>query len=180
MIEMKHPRQIQLLEPLVWFALITASIIYALMAFNSGDWLWFTSKAVDARPNRIIVWQDGDQFVIQPGHDDFLQLSEAAHESLKDFNNTNLINVGLGEESLSYYEDKGVLVELFYDRPVKFHAPFRTGEPTQLLVPINGRHAGYDYFFRGGQGEWWFGAMRMTDSTPLMNALSELGYHKST
>ena len=108
MIELKHPRQIKLFEPLIWFALITVTIVYALMAFNSNDWLWFTSKAVDAHPNRIVVWQDGEQIVIQPGHDDYLYLSEAVHQSLRDFNNTNLINIGLGEESLAYYEDKGV------------------------------------------------------------------------
>lgn len=177
MIEMKHPRQIRLVEPLLWFVLITGSLIYALMAFNSQDLLWFTSKAVDAHPNRIVVWEDGEQTVIQPGHDNYNQLAEAVHLSLKDFNNTNLINVGFGDESLSYYEDKGVMVELFYDQPVRFHAPFRTGEPTQLLVPVNGRHAGHDYFFRGGQGEWWFGAMRMANPTPLMNTLAELGYN---
>ncbi len=176
MVELKHPRQIKIIEPFIVFILSTLLFVYAINALNSQDFLWFISRTVDAHPNRIVVWQDGEQIVIQPGHDDFPELSEAAHESLRDFNNTNLINIGFGEDTLSYYEDTGVMVELFYDRPVEFHAPFRTGDPTQLLVPVNGRHAGYDYFFRGGKGEWWFGAMRMADSSYLLSTLAELGY----
>lgn len=176
MIEMKHPRQIRLLEPLVMFTAVTALIIYALVAFNAQDWLWFTSKSVDAHPSRIVVWHNGVQSTIQPGHADFNTLAEAAHRSLSTFNNTNLINVGFGEETLDDYAERGVMVVLYYDRPVKFHAPFRTGEPTQLLVPVDGRHAGNNYFFRGANGDWWFGAMRMADSAPLFAALTSLHY----
>jgi hypothetical protein len=176
MVELKHPRQIKILEPFFLFALITILLIYAINVLNTEDWLWFISRSVDAHPNRIVVWLEGEKIVIQPGHEHFTQLSEAAHHSLHDFNNTNLIDIGFGEDTLTYYESNGVLVELFFDQPVEFHAPFRTGEPTQLLVPVNGRHAGHDYFFRGSKGEWWFGAMRMTDSSHLLSALSALGY----
>ena len=136
MIELKHPRQIKIIEPFLLFILITAMLIYGINALNSQDLLWFISRSVDARPNRIVVWQNGEQIVIQPGHDDFVELSEAAHQSLHDFNNTNLINIGFGDDTLAYYEDSGVMVELYYDRPVEFHAPFRTGDPTKLLVPV--------------------------------------------
>lgn len=176
MIELKHPRQIRLIEPFVFFVVIGLLFVYLLGAFNSQDWIWFASSAVDAHPDRIVVWQSGEQTVIQPGHEDYEQLAEAAHLSLSDFSNTDMINIGFGEDSLAYYDDDGVMVEFFYNQPVDYHAAFRVGEPTKLLVPVNGRHAGYDYFFRGGDGEWWFGAMRMADSAPLFNALTELGY----
>jgi hypothetical protein len=39
--------------------------------------------------------------------------------------------------------------------PVDFHLPFNDGEPTALLIPIQGRHAGHGYVFRGGNGKWW-------------------------
>ncbi len=179
MAELKHPRQIKVIEPFIGFILIVILIIYALNAINTNDWLWFASTSVDAHPNRIVVWNDGEKMLIQPGHDDYIKLAEAAHLSLHDFSNTNLINIGFGDDTLAYYEDDGMMIELFYDRPLNFHATFRTGEPTKLLVPVNGRHADHDYFFRGGQGEWWFGAMRMADSTHLLNTLAELGYTNS-
>ncbi len=153
-------------------------IIYGVGVFNSQDWLWFLSKSVDATPDRIVISVDGERTVIQPGHDDYLALSTAVNSSVSDFSNTNLINVGFGEETLDYYDTDGVLVELYYNNPLNFHAPFRTGNPTQLLVPINGRHAGKDYFFRGDQGKWWFGAMRMANAAPLLTTLAELGYYE--
>ena len=68
------------------------------------------------------------------------------------------------------------MLELYFSRPVQYHTSYRTGDPTQLLVPIEGRHAGKGYFFRGAEGEWWFGAMRMGDPVPLLDTMARLGY----
>ena len=172
-----YPNQkIRLWEPLIMLFVAVGIIIYGVGAFNSQDLFWFLSKSVDATPNRIVILVNGEETVIQPGHDDYIALSTAVNASVSDFSNTNLINIGFGEETLDYYDTDGVLVELYYDNPLNFHAPFRTGKPTQLLVPVDGRHAGKDYFFRGDQGEWWFGAMRMADPEPLFTTLAELGY----
>ncbi|MEZ4645787.1 MAG: hypothetical protein R3E31_24210 [Chloroflexota bacterium] len=176
MVELKHPRQIKVWEPLFLFVAITMLIIYAINALNTQDWLWFASKTVDATPDRIVIWHDGEQRLIQPGHDDFIELARAANVSLSRFSNTDLIHVDFNEETEAFYAQHGTLVTFFYDNPLDFHAPFRTGKPTQLAVPVNGRHAGYDYFFRGDKGVWWFGAMRMADSGPLLRTLAELGY----
>ncbi|RMG89743.1 MAG: hypothetical protein D6706_20720 [Chloroflexi bacterium] len=173
---MKHPSQIRIWEPLLAFLLISVGIVYAIVAFNAQDWLWFQSGATDARPSRIVIVNQGKRTTLQPGHVAFAQLSEAVHASVGKVANTSLIDIGLSDESLAYFEDEGVLLELYYDQPVAFHVPFRVGKPTQLLIPIEGRHAGHNYFFRGANGEWWFGAMRMADSTPLYTTLQELGY----
>lgn len=176
MAELRHPKDVRVWEPVVLFVAITAVIIYAVNVFNTQDWLWFTSQAVDATPARLVVRHGGEVTLIEPGHAHYLPLATAASESLSTFNNTALINIGFGEDTLDYYDQAGVLVELYYDRPLAYHAAFRTGQPTQLLVPVVGRHAGGDYFFRGDQGEWWFGAMRMANPTPLLGMLAELGY----
>ncbi len=176
MTELKHPRQIRVIEPFIFFALAIVVIIYAINALNTQDWLWFASQNVDATPDRIVIWDHGKQIVIQPGHEDYNELATAVHESLHQFSNTNLINLGFGEDTLDYYENDGILLELYYDTPVIYRASFRVGHPTQMLVPIEGRHAGQDYFFRGSEGTWWFGAMRMADPEPLFSALNKLGY----
>ncbi len=176
MTELKHPNQIRIIEPLIFFILAIVAIIYAINAMNTQDWLWFASGNVDATPDRIVIWEEGEKIVLQPGHEDYDELATAVHESLYKFSNTNLINIGFGEDTLTYYEDKGVLLELYYNTPVHYRASFRVGSPTQMLVPIEGRHAGHDYFFRGSEGTWWFGAMRMANPEPLLLTLQELGY----
>ncbi|MCA9934446.1 MAG: hypothetical protein H6662_13045 [Ardenticatenaceae bacterium] len=178
MIELKHPRQIRVWEPVVMFVAIAVLIVYAINVLNTEDWLWFRAQTIDATPNRIVLMVNGERVLIQPGHAEYQALATAVQTALQDFSNTDLINIDFNEESLTYYDNKGVLLELYYDNPINFHAAFRVGKPTQILIPIEGRHAGYDYFFRGDKGIWWFGAMRMADSLPLFQTLAELGYIK--
>ncbi len=169
-------KKIKILEPLLVMIVALVAIIYVLNFINTGDYLWFYSRPVDAHPDRIIVMDHGERQMIQAGHDDFLALSEAAHVSLSEFSNTNLINLDFGERTMEFYENEGLLIEFYYDSPINYHAKFRVGNPTQLMVPIDGRHAGHDYFVRGDDGQWWFGAMRMTNPDALYSTLEELGY----
>ena len=157
--------------------LITVVGIYLLNAFNSGSWLWFQGKAaVLDPPSRIVVINGGVQTVLQPGADYYDELSEAAVQALSEFSNTDLVSIGLSEQTLADYAEDSLVVELYFDRPLQFNTLARTGEPTQLLIPIDGRHAAGTYVFRGAQGEWWFGAVRMADPSPLYTVLQQMGY----
>jgi hypothetical protein len=173
---MKHPSKIRILEPVILFVVIGVLIVYVVNALNTQDWWWFRSQAVEVVPSRMVIVQDGERTTLVPGSPMFDRLAEAAQISLSHPNNTDLINLGISDDTLAFYESSGVLLELYFDRPVQFHTSYRTGEPTQLLVPIEGRHAGNGYFFRGDQGEWWFGAMRMADPAPLLDVMAALGY----
>lgn len=151
-------------------------IVYLINYMNTGDWLWFSNAAIDAHPDRIIVYQDGEQTFIQPGHPHFLALSEAAHVAVSEYHNTNLIHVDFGEKAQAYYDTDGLLLEFQYNQPLDYKASFRVGDPTRLVVPIDGRHAGSHYFFRGDKEELWFGAMRMANPDQLYETLEALGY----
>ncbi|MCA9998174.1 MAG: hypothetical protein KDE56_20575 [Anaerolineales bacterium] len=172
----QQPAKIRVWEPLLVVLLALAGIIYAINVFNTGDWLWFQSTALDAHPDRLRIRYYGNETFIQPGHDDYQALADVLDRAISDFNNTALIDVGFGDETLEYFDTQGVVLELFYDNPIEFHAPFRAGNPTQILIPIEGRHAGRNYFFRGDKGVWWFGAMRMSNSTELYATLEAMGY----
>lgn len=174
---MKHPNKIKLLEPFVLLILIAGAIVYLLNAFNSGSWLWFQSKAaVLEPPSRIVIVNNGEQTVLQPGTDFYIEMSQAAVDSLSKFSNTDLISIGLSEQTLADYASDALVVELYFDNPLQFNTLARTGKPTQLLIPIDGRHATGSYVFRGANGEWWFGAIRMADPSPLYLALQQMGY----
>jgi len=174
---MKHPNKIKVIEPFLILILITVVGIYLLNAFNSGSWLWFQGKAaVLDPPSRIVVVDNGVRTVLQPGTDYYNELSEAAVQALSKFSNTDLVSIGLSEQTLADYAEDALVVELYFDRPLQFNTLARTGDPTQLLIPIDGRHAAGGYVFRGAQGEWWFGAVRMADPTPLYTVLQQMGY----
>ena len=172
-----HPRNIKIVEPFVLLLLIGAAIIYTINVFNTGNWFWFQGGTSDLKPPaRIVIIDHGERIVLQPGSAGYNALSDAAVASLQKFNNTDLVSVGLSEQTLDDYANDSLVVELHFDNPVIFNTMARTGEPKQLLIPIDGRHAKGAYVFRGDQGEWWFGALRMADPQPLYSALQDLGY----
>ncbi len=109
------------------------------------------------------------------GHAQFYTIAEAATASLRELNNTDLINIGLSEQTLHDYDTNSIVLKLYYAKPVQFNTLARTGKPTELLIPIEGRHAGGGYVFRGARGEWWPGALRMADPTLLYQVLQEIG-----
>lgn len=163
-------------KPFLILGLMAAMAVYAVNVLNTHDWLWFIAEATEIRPARMVLVSDGNRTTIVPGHPYFNDLSTALSQSLAELGNTNLIDVGLSDETLAYYNQQGVVLEVYFDRPVQYHASFRVGDPTQVLIPIEGRHAGSGYFFRGSQGQWWFGALRMANPEPLYTVLQNMGF----
>lgn len=173
---MKHPNQIRVLEPFIGIVIFGVLVIYLVNVFNTDNWLWFQSKATNVRPSRIVIVDHGQRTILTPGHEDFSSLASAASQALSRLNNSDLVNVGLSEETLNDYATNSLVLELYFDGPVRFNTMARTGEPTQLLIPIEGRHADGGLAFLGARGEWWYGAVRMADPTPLYTALKDMGY----
>ncbi|MCA9976406.1 MAG: hypothetical protein R3E31_12165 [Chloroflexota bacterium] len=173
---MSHPSKIRVMEPFLLMVMIGAAMVYLVNAFNSGTWLWFQSTATNVRPSRIVIVDNGQRTVLSAGHANFDLLADAASTSLSKLNNTDLVSIGLSDQTLEDYATKSLIVELYFDQPVQFNTLARSGKPTQLLIPIEGRHAGGGYVFRGQNGSWWFGAIRMADPAPLYSALQQMGY----
>ena len=177
---MTHPTKIRVLEPFIGMAVFIIAAIYLINVFNSGNWFWFQGNTVNVRPSRIVIVDDGQRTVLNPGHAAFTPLVEAVTQSLSELNNSGIVDVGLSQQTLSDYATDSLVLELYFDSPVVFNTAARTGKPTQLLIPINGRHANGGLVFRGDQGEWWYGAVRMADPQPLLAALEQMGYLVAT
>ncbi len=173
---MTHPNKIRVLEPFIGMALFIVLAIYVVNAFNTGNWFWFRGNTVNVRPSRIIVVDHGERTILTTGHPDFARLVDAATQSLSELNNSGVVDVGLSEATLADYATDSLVLELYFDSPVVFNTAARTGEPTQLLIPIEGRHSDSGLVFRGDKGAWWYGAVRMADPQPLLLALEQMGY----
>lgn len=173
---MKQQSYWRVLQPFIWMGIFIVAVFYLINVFNTQNWFWFRNDAVNVRPSRMVIFQDGERILVQPGHPDFIPLADAAEQSLSHINNSALVDVGLSDETLADYAAAGLILELYYDQPITFNSMARTGKPTQLLIPIEGRHAGQGLAFLGGNGRWWVGAVRMADPAPLLTALAQLGY----
>lgn len=171
-----HPSELRLWKPSAILLFVAMLGIYSIIAINAENWLWFRARPTNLDPARIIVVDDGQETLVAPGHPHFLTLSQAVQTAAGSTNNLDLIEIGLSEDSLDYMASDGIMLQVYFDEPVVFNTTFRAGEPTQILIPIEGRHAGMGYFFRGAGGEWWFGAIRMADPLPLYETVETLGY----
>ncbi len=152
------------------------SIIYGVIAWNAQNWLWFLSNAELSEPMRIVITDQGGRVAFTPEDEEFAPLALAVSTAVSTLDNSDLLPLGLSKQTLSDYDARYVVMEVHYARPIRFNTTFRAGEPSNLLIPITGRHAGNGIFFRGDKGEWWYGAMRMADPTPLYSELIRLGY----
>lgn len=173
---MTQPNKIRVFEPFVGLVLFALAAIYLVNVFNTGNWFWFRGNTVNIRPSRIVIVDRGERTVLNPGHPAFTPLVDAATQSLSELNNSGIVDVGLSEQTLNDYATNSLVLELHFDKPVVFNTAARTGKPTQLLIPIEGRHAEGGLVFRGDKGEWWYGAVRMANPQPLLTALEQMGY----
>lgn len=180
MTQMTHPHKIRVIEPFIGLAIFVVAAIYLVNVFNTGNWLWFRGNTMNVRPSRIIVVDHGERIILNQGHPAFTPLVDATIESLSELNNSGIVDVGLSEQTLADYATDSLVLELHFDSPVVFNTAARTGKPTQLLIPIQGRHSDGGLVFRGDKGEWWYGAVRMANPQPLLQALEQAGYLAST
>ena len=176
---MDYQKKNSVLEPLLILVVIGVLIIYTLGVFSSGNWMWFLSNTTELDLARVVIIDHGERHTFTREDADFEMLAAAVNESLHKFSNTDLVDIGLSDQTLDDYAQDGVLLELYFGRPIEFNTLARAGRPTQLLIPIQGRHADGGYVFRGDNGRWWFGAMRMENPQPLTDALRQLGYSVS-
>ena len=175
-----QPQKKGLLEPLLVFVVIIGLLVYGAVAAVSGDLLWFLGGTSLPDPAQIVIRVEGEETVLtrySPGYDIVVKATKKAMSS---FLNSAPVPLGLSDESLEDYQHRFTVLELYYDEPVDFHLPFNDGDPTALLIPVLGRHAGYGYVFRGGNGEWWARPLQMTDSQPILDALAVLDYIDKT
>ncbi len=149
---------------------------YSVIALMAEDAAWFLGRASVPNPERIVIRVDGQETVLMADMPDYAPLVEAIREAMSSFDNLAPRSTGLMDTTLEEYQHSGTILELYFSQPVDFHLPFDDHQPTALLIPIIGRHAGKGYVFMGAHSQWWAGQMVMRRPQPIYDALSALGY----
>lgn len=165
-----------ILQPFLIVVGIFLLIVYLVNAMNTGNWLWFIPVQPKYEPSRILVRERGQSIEYHPGVDGFAELTAALNMALSDFSNSDLVPIGLSDETLQGYQETDVVMEVYYPEDIRFNSVARMRHVNQLLFPIEGRHAGYRYVFPGADGRWLTGAFVMTNDRPITDALRALGH----
>ncbi len=140
--------------------------------FVTQDPLWFVSS-FDERPVRIVVYYNGEKSEWIVGDPGYEVLAEAVRQSL-DQGVLRQSGIGMGEQTLRDAYTRYVTVEAFFSHPVKLHANFYTGHPTQMLFPITGRHSELNVVFLGDGQEYLVNPPALKTTQPLREALAKL------
>jgi hypothetical protein len=174
-----EPKKKGLLEPVLIMVGILGLLMYGVVTVVSEDALWFLGRASLPKPERIVIRVEGEETILTANSPGYGILAAATKKALTSLVNAGPVALGLSDDTLEEYQHRFTVLELYYGEPVDFHLPFNEGKPTALMIPIEGRHAGHNYVFRGGNGEWWPRPVKMNDSQPIFDALRTLGYIES-
>ncbi|MFO7663790.1 MAG: hypothetical protein R6X18_14520 [Chloroflexota bacterium] len=170
------PERQSILTPFLMLIGIFLLIVWGVGALNTGNWGWFLPFQPEFEPARILVRRAGQSYEYRPGDPGFSELSEALNSSFSDFSNSSLVPLGLSEETLQAYNESATVIEAFYPQPIRFNSPVRMDQINQVLIPIEGRHAGNRYVFLGVDGRWLAGTMVMHDDTQISEVMRTLGH----
>jgi len=172
---MQHPKKHRSIAAiLLALAFLCLAAAYLAVVFISHDFLWFQTGFSDV-PSRVVVYQAGQRSEFQDGQSGYQELANAIQACL----NQGVAapsGLDMSQPSLDDAYFKDVTVEAFFNSPVKLHAWFDTGEPTQMLFPITGNKAGQGVVFMGVNGVYLSNAPKLNTITPLLDALRMLGF----
>jgi hypothetical protein len=164
-----------LLKLAIAIIVFVALAVYGTITLASQDPMWFVQGFND-RPIRVVVYNAGVRTELQSGQPGFDELASAVVQSLNQ-GVARQSGIGLSRASLQDAYNRYVTVEAFFSRPVKMHAWFNTHQPTQMLFPVEGRHAELSVVFMGSGGIYLSNAPVLNTVEPIRVALKALGYY---
>jgi hypothetical protein len=152
-------------------------IAYGTISVTAEDPLWFLDR-FQSYPARIVVYHhEGKRTELRPGEPGFDELARAIQASLA-AGAERPSGIGFSDASLLDAYSRYVTVEAFFDQPVKLHAWFDTGAPTQMLFPITGRHSELAVVALGNNGRYLASPPALKTVEPIRQALKSLGYYE--
>jgi hypothetical protein len=156
-----------------------AVLVFLVISLNTGDILWFWPEfeetAVDIR-----VYCYGETVEVKPGDPAFADLNSAVNQVLssrKRWDPLTLSDVSYEEYQTS---DQMVVLELYYDPPVRIHSPNKFMKSIDtIVIPLVGRHSQYNTMFgRLGDytaaGSFHFKTMAPIEETLVAHGLCSL------
>jgi hypothetical protein len=169
------PNSPSLLKATISGAVIFGLIVFAVIAMNTSDILWFW-PIFNETPAGILVNCYGTHVEVQPGTSAFVAVNRVVNSSLtgvKRWDQTTMSETTFEE----YKTSPDVMVlELHYDPPVTVHSQYAFMKSVNwLVIPLVGRHANTNAVF-GIEGSFIDpGSYHIKSTTPLINVLQANG-----
>jgi hypothetical protein len=132
--------------------IVLVLIIYAIISFTTGDWLWFSTSFRET-PYAVVLHCRGETLNIDQGSFHFSRLTRIMNESMSGRKRWD--SLSMSEETYHDYQSNPqmVVVEFFYREPVRVHSTYTFySNVDNLVVPLEGRHAQTNAIFGQNDG----------------------------
>ncbi len=154
---------------------ILGLIIFAVIAMNTTDLLWFWPGFKEV-PVGMIVHCYGTDVEVKPGQPAFEAVTNAVNASLTGYKRWD--DTSMSEATyLEYKTNPAMMVlELHYDPPATIHSQYAFFKSVNwLVIPLDGRHAATNAIF-GLEGEFIDpGSYHVNSLAQITTALQEQG-----
>lgn len=127
-------------------------IVYAIISFATGDWLWFSTSFRET-PNAIVLHCYGESVSFESGSFQFSKLKDIMNESMSGRKRWDPLS--MSEETYVDYQTNPqmIVVEFFYPEPVRVHSSYKFfSNVDNFVIPIVGRHAQTNAIFGQANG----------------------------
>lgn len=129
-----------------------AVVIYAIISFSTGDFLWF-SNSFRETPNAIVLHCYGETMDIDPGSFHFSKLKEIMNESMSGRKRWDPLTMSKETYIDFQTNQQMIVVEFFYPEPVRVHSTYKFYSTVDnLVIPIEGRHSQTNAVFGQNNG----------------------------
>lgn len=154
---------------------IIGLLLFAVVAMNTRDLLWFISTFKET-PVEIKVHCYGTDVDVKPGEPAFEAVNNAVNTSLtgsKRWDETSMSDVTYEEYQTS---SKVMVIELHYDPPVVVHSQYAYFKGVNwLIIPLDGRSAISNTVYGRTGGYTNPGSYHVKSTAPIIAALQEQG-----
>jgi hypothetical protein len=152
---------------------IVGLFLFAVIAMNTGDLLWFWPGFKEV-PVGMIVHCYGTDVEVKPGQFAFEQVNNAVNISLT--GNKRWDQLSMSDVTYQEYQTSSsmMVIELHYDPPVTIHSQYAFFKGVNwLIIPLDGRHAETNPIF-GREGSYTDpGSYHVNSIAAIVTALQE-------
>lgn len=167
----KQPSVISLVVIVI---LSVAIVVYAIISFATGDWLWFSTNFRET-PNAILLHCYGETTNLDPGSFHFSKFKQIMNESMTGRKRWDSLT--MSEATYQEYQSSPqmVMIEFFYPEPVRVHSTYKFySNVDNLVIPIEGRHAQTNAVFGQANGIPTGGSLHITSTEQFKTYLSNM------
>ncbi len=129
-------RRVGVLPLLIVMVVVLGLAAWGVSSMLLEDPLWFVANFQEKSSALVLYW-DGTETRLEPGTPGYALVQEAIEAELPQIKSWAQ-EAGMSESTLADLRQKGRLLEVYFDKPVRIHSPYHVLASPVFYVPLSG------------------------------------------